>query len=352
MGISDVTDVAVVCSTNTFAVGGTASGVVGSVTLQNNAGDNLTLNADGPFTFATPVAEGGAYQVTVLSQPATRVCTVTDGTGIVGGTSVTNVGLACVDNNTALAVAAATSVIPVGSGSSTVVVTNVGTYTATNVKADLPPGWTAVVQDASSCANLAPGASCTLSFQSSLPYIAQSIAVTADNVSSPPRVSIGFSLGGYLVFSVDSPSTASVVDTSDVTVATWVGFYTTVGSISLTDGAANTAQIQAAFGTTSYPASSCYNSTRGGASIGTWYLPAVCQLGLPGQGANCPVGLPNIETNLHALGLGDFNAGYWSSTEVDLHNAWLVTITGGGSGEFSVDKGWVRSGRCVRSMSY
>jgi hypothetical protein len=351
MGISDVTDVAVVCSTNTFSVGGTASGVVGSVTLQNNAGDNLTLNTDGPFTFATPVAEGSAYQVTVLSQPANRVCTVTDGTGIVGGTSVTNVGLACVDNNTSLSVTA-TSVIPVGSGSSTVVVTNVGTYTATNVKADLPPGWTAVLQDASSCANLAPSASCTLSFQSSLPYIAQSIAVTADNVSSSPVVSIGFSIGGYLVFSVDSPSTASVVDTSDVTVDMWTATHTTVGSVSLTDGATNTAQIQAAFGTTSYPASSCYNSTRGGASIGTWYLPAVCQLGLPGQGANCPVGLPNIETNLHALGLGNFDDGYWSSTEVDLSNAWLVTITTLGSGEFSVDKYWSRSARCVRSMSY
>jgi hypothetical protein len=165
-------------------------------------------------------------------------------------------------------------------------------------------------------------------------------------------VSIGFSIGGYLVFSVDGASTATVVDTTDVTVAKWVGAYSTIGSVSLTDGATNTAQIQATFGSTSYPASSCYNSIRGGAAIGTWYLPAVCQLGLPGQGANCPVGLPNIETNLHALGLGNFNAGYWSSTEVDSLKAWVVTITPGGSGEFSVDKAYVGSARCVRSISY
>ena len=51
-------------------VGGTLSGITsGKLVLQNNAGDDLTLTADGKFIFATPLKEGNAYAVTVLSQP-------------------------------------------------------------------------------------------------------------------------------------------------------------------------------------------------------------------------------------------------------------------------------------------
>lgn len=353
VGASEITDLAVVCSTNTFAVGGVASGLLGSVTLQNNAGDNLTINADGVFTFAMPVAEGSAYQVTVLSQPTTQTCTVANGSGTVGATSVTNVNLVCTDSTTALSVAAV-NVIPVGGGLGTVTVTNIGTLnTATNIRADLPPGWTAVTQDASSCASLAPGSSCTLSFQTFVPYVAQGgIAVTGDNVSSPPSMTLGFSIDGYLVFAVDSSSTASVVDTTDISFSEWAVNLGVVGSSSLTDGAANTAQIVAALGATPNPAASCNSSTAGGATAGTWYLPAVCQMGLPGQGAACPAGLPNIENNLHALGLGNFDDGYWSSTEFSDFHAWLVTMTAGGSGEFTTFKYSIYPARCVRSMPY
>jgi hypothetical protein len=38
-----------------------------SITLQNNSGDNLTLSANGTFTFANPVAGAGAYGVTISS---------------------------------------------------------------------------------------------------------------------------------------------------------------------------------------------------------------------------------------------------------------------------------------------
>ena len=45
-----------------FTVGGTTSGLAGTgLTLQDNGGDDLALAADGPFTFATPVAGGRPY---------------------------------------------------------------------------------------------------------------------------------------------------------------------------------------------------------------------------------------------------------------------------------------------------
>ncbi len=83
MGAVRVTNVAVVCAVNAFSAGGTVSGLAGTVVLQDNGGDSLTLGADGPFTFATPVAEGGTYSATVQTQPAAQTCTVTNGSGTI-----------------------------------------------------------------------------------------------------------------------------------------------------------------------------------------------------------------------------------------------------------------------------
>ena len=59
MGSANVTNVAVSCSANpTFTVGGTVSGLSGTVVLQDNGADNLTVTANGPFTFATALAPG------------------------------------------------------------------------------------------------------------------------------------------------------------------------------------------------------------------------------------------------------------------------------------------------------
>ena len=70
IGSQNVTGVVVNCSTDTFTVGGTISGLNGSVVLENNAGDDLTLNANGTFAFATPLISESAYAVTVLTQPS------------------------------------------------------------------------------------------------------------------------------------------------------------------------------------------------------------------------------------------------------------------------------------------
>ena len=95
---ANVTNVNVTCVTNpatTFTVGGTVSGLTGSVTLRNNGGDNLVRNANGSFTFATALATGSAYAVTVFSQPAGQTCTVTNGSGTIASANVTNVTVTC-----------------------------------------------------------------------------------------------------------------------------------------------------------------------------------------------------------------------------------------------------------------
>ena len=61
----------------TFTVGGTLSGLNGSVTLANNGGDARAFSANGAFTFPTAAQTGAAYNVTVTTQPANQTCAVT-----------------------------------------------------------------------------------------------------------------------------------------------------------------------------------------------------------------------------------------------------------------------------------
>jgi N-acetylneuraminic acid mutarotase len=67
--------------------------------LQNNGGDNLSVSANGSFTFKTTVVSGGGYSVTILTQPANpaQTCGVTNRTGTATA-NVTNVMVDCGHN--------------------------------------------------------------------------------------------------------------------------------------------------------------------------------------------------------------------------------------------------------------
>ena len=99
---ADVTSITVTCTTSTFSVGGSVSGLAAgdSLVLANNGGDNLTVNANGSFTFATPRASGASYSVSVLSQSGAtaQTCSVGSGAGVVGGGNITNVAVTCTAN--------------------------------------------------------------------------------------------------------------------------------------------------------------------------------------------------------------------------------------------------------------
>jgi hypothetical protein len=97
---ANVTTVAVTCATPTaasFTIGGTVTGLNGTLVLRSNAGADLSLSADGAFTFGGTVANGAGYEVSVASQPASppQVCSVRDGAGVVSGANVTSVKVDC-----------------------------------------------------------------------------------------------------------------------------------------------------------------------------------------------------------------------------------------------------------------
>ncbi len=377
MGGANVTNVTVTCSTNTYTVGGTVSGLSGTVTLQNNSANSTPISSNGSFTFSTPAAEGSAYNVTVQTQPTEQTCTVTNGSGTIGSSNVTNVSVSCATNNTTITVST-NGTIPVNGSSGSLTVTNTGTtYDAYNVLATLPGGWTGVTQNATGCTAIPPnGGTCTLTFTSTTPYVAQgSITVTGDNITSPPTTALAFSMDGYLVWSVSgtSPSaTALVIGSGNASSSqVWSTDFFNIPGITetssappcngATDGACDTGQIEAHYLTPyiNYAAGLCYeitSDTSGTVTIGTWYLPAICQMGGASQGAGCSSGLANIDTNLVQLGFSGLAGGYWSSTEysgLPTSVAWYEDFaSGSGSGQCFNPKSNPFSVRCARAFTY
>ena len=101
VGGANVTNVAVACG-SAYTIGGTVTGLSGTgLVLQNNGGNNLSIGANGSFTFSAAIASGATYSVSVPTQPSspTQTCTVTNGSGTVGGANVTNVAVACATNS-------------------------------------------------------------------------------------------------------------------------------------------------------------------------------------------------------------------------------------------------------------
>ncbi|RFO95078.1 hypothetical protein DIC66_20185 [Rhodoferax lacus] len=87
--------------TTTFNVGGTITGLSGTVALVNN-GDvahALAVTANGGFTFGLPVAAGSNYAVTVSSQPSGQFCSVANATGAGVVANISAINVVCVASN-------------------------------------------------------------------------------------------------------------------------------------------------------------------------------------------------------------------------------------------------------------
>jgi len=139
VGMANVSNVNVSCSSNAFSVGGTISGLGAglSVVLRNSVtGENLSRNANGPYTFATGQASGATYSISVLTQPAGQTCTVASGSGTIGMANVNNVNVSCATN----------------------------TYTVGGTLSGLGSGLTVVLRNSSTNENLSRSANGSFSF--------------------------------------------------------------------------------------------------------------------------------------------------------------------------------------------
>lgn len=79
----------------TYTIGGTVTGLEGTLVLQNNSGDNLTLTESGTFTFSTSHNSGVSYSVSIFSHEGPHACSIYNETGTVSAANVTNVNVVC-----------------------------------------------------------------------------------------------------------------------------------------------------------------------------------------------------------------------------------------------------------------
>lgn len=78
-----------------FSVGGAVTGLTGSLVLQNNLSENLTIQANGNFTFTNLYSNNLNYSVTILTQPNSQTCIITNASGVILNSNVTNISITC-----------------------------------------------------------------------------------------------------------------------------------------------------------------------------------------------------------------------------------------------------------------
>jgi len=95
---ADITDISVVCEDNPFmfSVSGTITGLDGTVVLQLNGADDLTVTSNGPWgPFASLVPTDSPYEVTVLTHPDSQVCLVENCCGVIWNFDIMDVLVTC-----------------------------------------------------------------------------------------------------------------------------------------------------------------------------------------------------------------------------------------------------------------
>jgi hypothetical protein len=82
----------------TYTVGGTVTGLLSgnSITLTDNGTDNLTVKADGTFTFTTRLTSGASFNATLAATtPTVQPCSSLYGAGTVNSANVKQIYVFC-----------------------------------------------------------------------------------------------------------------------------------------------------------------------------------------------------------------------------------------------------------------
>lgn len=333
MGTTNVTNVTVICSANMHTVGGTITGLSGTIVLQNNLGDDLTLSSNGTFTFATPVAQGATYMVTILSEPAPQNCTVSNGSGTMGSTNVTNVSVTCVTHTTTLTTSISDLALSVpghieygvetrpNSGvPRSIIIRNSGSHAASNVSVNafgLPAGTSITTNTCSGTLNVEGACMITVT-----------PGVIPNSDGTNPCYGGTAPEPGVVQVMADNSNTVStnvvVLDYGCIYQEGYVFAFddTTLATASVGGKAAMTSDLTNIFAnnfTWSQALALCEQANV--ENYANWYLPGICEMGYDtenrgsGCGSSSMPAFQNMQSNLVDYnGLDLLNARYWSST--------------------------------------
>ncbi len=99
----NITNISIACTTTSFTIGGSASGLGSgkSLILNNNGSTAMTVTTNGSFTLPGSFTGGLAYNITVGTQPSGQNCSVSNGSGSITTTNVSNISVICADINVA-----------------------------------------------------------------------------------------------------------------------------------------------------------------------------------------------------------------------------------------------------------
>jgi hypothetical protein len=180
-----------------YSISGTVSGLAagGSMTLQNNGTDSLTVSSNGTFAFKTPIVANKAFLVTVSAAPTTppQTCTVSGGSG----TATANVSTVLVTCTTGTQAIGVTVAGLSGTGlilqNGTEFLTITGTTTTTTFKTAIPYGQPYNVTVSTQPSG--PPQTCTVTNGSGISTAG--VAVNAQVTCSLGTLSIGGSVSGY-----------------------------------------------------------------------------------------------------------------------------------------------------------
>jgi len=89
----NISNITIACTGASYNVSGTVSGLAGSVVLQNNGADDLTV-VNGSFSFTNKINKGSAYNVTVKTQPSPFTCSAANNRGLASD-NMSSVSIVC-----------------------------------------------------------------------------------------------------------------------------------------------------------------------------------------------------------------------------------------------------------------
>jgi lactonase family protein with 7-bladed beta-propeller len=338
---SDVTNVAVTCTTNSFTIGGTIAGLAGNGLVLSENGTNKAISALGPFTLAPPLLSGTSYAVTVATQPSgpPQTCTVSNGTGTVEASNIASVSVMCTTNTYAVGAYVSGLVgsgltLSYNGGAPMAISRNGYSAAATGLSTGTSYAMTLVSQPTD------PAQTCTLSngsgtvgtsnVTSIMVFCPQAAGQYAYVVTQGNNLEQSTVLGAISAYSIDPASGAlTLVPGSTVTTGPEVNSLQFVPRSSFV-WALNVGNVES----DSFFSSSIYsytlNTSTGlltavtgspfGALNGTGSTPAACEDGMSGYGLNegvtfAPDGLFGFAAN--GAQMVQNNTGFWSFT-IDL----------------------------------
>lgn len=97
---ANITSVIIECSDDQIAhynLSGSISGLNGTLVLQNNGADDLSISDDGDFLFAGKLVNGDEYKVLISKQPENQSCAISNNSGSINEADVSNISISCED---------------------------------------------------------------------------------------------------------------------------------------------------------------------------------------------------------------------------------------------------------------